>query len=59
MPWVDSKYDFVVRTLQLQPIDKYTAQQVVTTNTNKDNIVERIIQDQEIDFITKKKILTP
>lgn len=59
MPWVDAKYDYVTRTLQLQPLDKYNAQQVVTTNTSKDNIITKIIQDPEIDFITKKKILTP
>jgi hypothetical protein len=59
MPWVDSQYDYVTKTLQLQPLDKYTPQQVVTTNTNKDNAVSKIIQDTEIDFITKKKILTP
>lgn len=59
MPWVDEQYDYIVRTLQLEPLDKYNAQQVVTTNTNKDNIINRIIQDPEIGFITKKKILTP
>ena len=59
MPWIDKQYDYVTRTLQLQPLDKYTPQQVVTTNTNPDNVINRIIQDTEIDFITKKKILMP
>ena len=57
MPWTQQKYEYVIKTLWLQQVNKYTAQQVITTNTNKNNIISNIINDTDIDFLTKKKVL--
>jgi hypothetical protein len=57
MPWTEKQYQGVVKTMQLQQIDKYTSQQVVTTNSAKSNIVSKIIEDTDIDYLTKKKVL--
>ncbi len=57
MPWTERQYEYIVKTLQLQQLDKYNPQQVITTNSAKWNIVERIIDDRDIDYLTKKKVL--
>lgn len=57
MAWVDRQYESIVRTLQLQPLDKFSPQQLITTDTNNNNIITQIIQDDEIDFIQKKKVM--
>ncbi|MBP6085810.1 hypothetical protein KA478_01170 [Patescibacteria group bacterium] len=35
MPWTERQYEYIVKTLQLQQLDKYNPQQVVTTNSAK------------------------
>ncbi len=57
MPWVEQQYLGVVRMLGLQDTTKYTPSQLVTTDNGKNNIVSRIINDEDRDFLAKKKTL--
>lgn len=56
MPWVEKQYEWVMKNLQIEQLDKYSPAQVVTTKV-KWNDVERIIQDPDISFLTKKKVM--
>jgi hypothetical protein len=39
MPWVERQYETVNKKLKLQPIDKYSPAQVVTTDPSRNNII--------------------
>ncbi len=57
MPWVERQYEKVLRKSKIQPIDKYSPTQVVTTDPSRNNIIWSIVDDSEIWYITKKKVL--